>query len=44
MEEKIASFDFRLKKIDETRHYFLEETKRKELISNKHKKVCKTLN
>ena len=31
---------FRLKSIDETRNYFLEEINQSELTSNKHKKVC----
>ena len=34
----------RLKNIDGTRNYFLEEIKQNELISRKHKKVCTTLN
>ena len=37
------SLEFRFKKLDETRNYFLEEIKH-ELISRKHKKMCKTLN
>ena len=36
--------EFRLKDIDETRNYFLEEIKQNELISRKYKKVCTTLN
>ena len=35
---------FRLKNIDETRNYFLEEKKQYELMSRRHKKVCTTLN
>ena len=35
---------FRLKNIDKTRSYSLEEIKQYELMSKKHKKVCKTLN
>ena len=35
---------FRLKNIDETRNYFLEEKEQNELMSRKHKKVCTTLN
>ena len=31
--------DFRLKKIDETRNYLLDERKYNDLISEKHKKV-----
>ena len=35
---------FRLKNINETRSYFLEEIKQNELMSKKHKNVCTTLN
>ena len=38
------SQEFRLKNIDETRNYFLEEIKQNKLMSRKHKKDCKTLN
>ena len=38
------SQEFRLKNIDETRNYFLEEIKQNELRSRKHKQVCTTLN
>ena len=34
---KEASFEFRLRKIDETRNYFLDETKHNDLICEKHK-------
>ena len=44
MVEENISQKFRLKNMDETRNYFLEEIKQNELISKKHKKVCKTLN
>ena len=44
MFEENMSQEFRLRNIDETRHYFLEEIEQKELISRKHKKVCSTLN
>ena len=44
MVEEIISQEFRLKKIDETRNYFFEEIKQSELMCNKHKKVCATLN
>ena len=37
------SQEFRLKNIDETRNYFIEKIKQSEL-SEKHKKVCTTLN
>ena len=38
------SQEFKLKKIDETKNYFLEEIVQNELMSRKHKKVCTTLN
>ena len=38
------SQEFRLKKIDNGRNYFLEEIEKNELMSRKHKKVCTTLN
>ena len=44
MVEKNISQEFRLKNIDEARKYLTEEMNRNELISNKHKKVCTTLN
>ena len=44
MVEENISQEFRLKNIDETRNYFLEEIKQNQLISKKHKKICKTLN
>ena len=37
------SQEFRLKNIDETKNYFLEEIKQNELMSKKHKRFCKTL-
>ena len=36
--------EFRLKKIDEIRNYLIEEINRNELMSKKHKKVCRVLN
>ena len=33
-----------MKNKDETRNYFVEEIELNELMSKKHKKVCKTLN
>ena len=36
--------EFRLKTTDKTRNYLIEEIKRNELISRKHKNVCITLN
>ena len=44
MKDKNISQEFRLKNIDETRNYFVEETEQNELMSRKHKKVCTTLN
>ena len=38
------SQEFRLKNINKTRNYFLEEIEQDELMSRKHKKVCTTLN
>ena len=38
------SQEFKLKDIDETINYFLEEIKQNVLMSRKHKKVCTTLN
>ena len=43
MAEENISQAFRLKNINETRNYFLEEIKQNELMSGKHKKVCATL-
>ena len=34
---------FKLKNINETRNYYLEEIEQNELMSKKHKNVCKTL-
>ena len=42
--EKKISEEFRLKNINETRNYFLEEIKKNELMSRKHKNVFITLN
>ena len=36
--------EIRMKKIDEIGNYFIEETNRNELMSKKHKKVCRVLN
>ena len=38
------SQEFRLKNIVETKNYFLKETKQHELMNNKYKKACTTLN
>ena len=44
MAEENISQKFRLKIIDETRNYLIEEINRNKLMSKKHKKVCTTLN
>ena len=44
MAEENISQEFRLKNIDETRNYLIEETNRNELMSKKNKKVWTTLN
>ena len=44
MFEENISQEFRLKNIDETRNYFLEEITQNELMCKKHKKICTTLN
>ena len=44
MAEVNISQEFRLKYVDETRNYFIKEKYQDELMSNKHKKVCTTLN
>ena len=36
--------EFKLKTIDEIRNYIIEEINRNELMSKKHKKVCRLLN
>ena len=44
MVERNIDMEFRLKNINETRNYFLEEIKCNELMSRKYKNVCATLN
>ena len=44
MKEKNISKKFRLKNIDETRNYFLEQIELNILMSKKQKKICTTLN
>ena len=44
MTEENISPEFRLKNIDETRNYFLEEVKKNEVMSKKHQDVCTTVN
>ena len=39
-----SSLEFRLRKIDQTRRYLLDEIKQNDLISEKYKKTCKYLN
>ena len=39
----MSILEFRLKKLDERRNYFLEEIKDNDLMSKKHKKTCKYL-
>ena len=43
-EEEEASTEFRLRKIDKTRDYVLDEIKHNDLMSEKYKKTCKYLN
>ena len=43
VEEKMSQ-EFRLKNIEETKNYFLEEIEQNELISEKNKKVYTTRN
>ena len=38
------SQEFKLKNINETRNYFVEEAEKNELTSKKHRKICTTLN
>ena len=44
MAEKNISQEFRLKNLNETRNYLIEEINQNQLISKKHKKVCAILN
>ena len=39
-----ASLEFRLRKIDETGNYLLDEIKHNDLMSEKYDKTCKNLN
>ena len=39
-----ASLEFRLRKVDETRNYRLDEIKHNDLMSGKYKNTCKCLN
>ena len=40
----MASLEFRLKKLDETRNYLIEEIKHNDLVYEKHRKTLKYLN
>ena len=44
MAEENIGQEFRLKNIDKTRNYLIEEINRNELVSKTHKKVCTALN
>ena len=44
MFEENISQEFKLKNIDETGNYFIEKINQNELMSKKHKKVCRVLN
>ena len=44
MSEENISQEFRLKNINETRNYFIEEINQNELVNKKHRKVCIVLN
>ena len=44
MAEENISQEFRLKNIDETRNYLIEEIHQNELVCKKYKKTCTTLN
>ena len=43
MSEENISQEFRLTNTNETRNYFIEEINQNELMSKKHKKVCRVL-
>ena len=44
MDKESLRLEFRLRNIDEARNYFLEEIEKHELMSEKPKKICTTLN
>ena len=44
MTEENITREFRLKNKEEIRNYFIEEKNQNELMSMKHKKVCRVLN
>ena len=41
MSEENINQEFRVKKIDKIRNYLIEEISQNELMSKKHKKVCR---
>ena len=41
MSEENINQEFRVKKIDKIRNYLIEEINKNELMSKKHKKVCR---
>ena len=44
MSEKNINQEFRLEKIEERRNYLIREINQNELMSKKHKNICKVLN
>ena len=44
MAKENVSLDFRLRKIEDARNYLLEEIKKNESMSKKHKKLCRISN
>ena len=44
MTEENVNQKLRLKKIDKIRNYLIEEINRNELLSKKHKELCRVLN
>ena len=40
----MANLEFRMKNIDETKNFLLDEIKHNDLMSEKHKKACQNLN
>ena len=44
MPEENMNQEFRLNKIDEIRNYLIEEINQNELMSKRHKNVCRVIN
>ena len=44
MSERNINQEFRLEKIEERRNYLIREINQNELMSKKHKNICKVLN